>query len=241
MAGFRQAARVPARNGASLGPSSSPSATPRSPTSCRDDRRLQLLFVGINPGLWTAATQTHFAHPVNRFYPALLAAGIIERPIDPAAGMTDADREHLDLARHRHHQRRAPRHRPRRRAHRRRAPRRRRASWSPWSSGSSPGSSPWPGSPPTARRSAAGRPRSAGRRRRSAAPSCGWSRTRAASTPTRRSPRSPRRTPRPRGQPAFFSPDACLGTGPPLVEPVETAAAKAGSRPCGHLDKLDER
>ena len=56
---------------------------------------LKLLFVGINPGLWTAATQTHFAHPVNRFYPALLLAGIIERPIDPAAGMTDADREHL--------------------------------------------------------------------------------------------------------------------------------------------------
>ena len=28
---------------------------------------------------------------------------------------------------------------------------------------------------------------------------------------------------------------------PPLVEPVETAAACAGSRPCGHLDKLDER
>ena len=54
-----------------------------------------LLFVGINPGLWTAATQTHFAHPVNRFYPALLEAGIIERPIDPAAGMTDADREYL--------------------------------------------------------------------------------------------------------------------------------------------------
>ena len=47
---------------------------------------LKLLFVGINPGLWTAATQTHFAHPVNRFYPALLEAGIIERPIDPAAG-----------------------------------------------------------------------------------------------------------------------------------------------------------
>ena len=56
---------------------------------------LRLLFVGINPGLWTAATQTHFAHPGNRFYPALLRAGIIERPIDPAAGMTDADRDHL--------------------------------------------------------------------------------------------------------------------------------------------------
>ncbi len=34
---------------------------------------LKLLFVGINPGLWTAATQTHFAHPGNRFYPALRA------------------------------------------------------------------------------------------------------------------------------------------------------------------------
>jgi TDG/mug DNA glycosylase family protein len=56
---------------------------------------VRLLFVGINPGLWTAATQTHFAHPVNRFYPALLAAGILQRPVDPAAGMTDEDREHL--------------------------------------------------------------------------------------------------------------------------------------------------
>jgi double-stranded uracil-DNA glycosylase len=56
---------------------------------------LRLLFVGINPGLWTAATQTHFAHPGNRFYPALLAAGIIERPIDRGVGMTPADRTHL--------------------------------------------------------------------------------------------------------------------------------------------------
>lgn len=55
----------------------------------------RLLFVGINPGLWTAATQTHFAHPGNRFYPALLRAGIIDRQIDPAAGMTDADRAYL--------------------------------------------------------------------------------------------------------------------------------------------------
>lgn len=56
---------------------------------------VRLLFVGINPGLWTAATQTHFAHPGNRFYPALLRAGIIRRPIDPAAGMDDDDRQHL--------------------------------------------------------------------------------------------------------------------------------------------------
>ncbi|WP_193605019.1 mismatch-specific DNA-glycosylase [Nocardioides dongkuii] len=60
-----------------------------------DDPPLRLLFVGINPGLWTAATSTHFAHPGNRFYPALLRAGILERPIDPAAGMTGADRDYL--------------------------------------------------------------------------------------------------------------------------------------------------
>jgi double-stranded uracil-DNA glycosylase len=56
---------------------------------------IRLLFVGINPGLWTAATQTHFAHPGNRFYPALLAAGIIDRPIDRGRGMSDADRQAL--------------------------------------------------------------------------------------------------------------------------------------------------
>ena len=58
----------------------------------------RLLFVGINPGLWTAATQTHFARPGNRFYPALLAAGIIDHPIDPSAGMTDADRAYFRTA-----------------------------------------------------------------------------------------------------------------------------------------------
>ncbi len=56
---------------------------------------LRLLFVGINPGLWTAATQTHFAHPVNRFYPALLEAGIVEQRVDPSAGMTVEQRAAL--------------------------------------------------------------------------------------------------------------------------------------------------
>ncbi|QNG18038.1 mismatch-specific DNA-glycosylase [Rhodococcus triatomae] len=55
----------------------------------------RLLFVGINPGLWTAATGAHFARPGNRFYPALLRAGIIERPVDPSAGMSDADHDLL--------------------------------------------------------------------------------------------------------------------------------------------------
>ncbi len=60
-----------------------------------DGPDLRLLFVGINPGLWTAATQTHFASPSNRFYPALFAAGIIEEPLSASAGMTDADRARL--------------------------------------------------------------------------------------------------------------------------------------------------
>ncbi|PTR30320.1 G/U mismatch-specific uracil-DNA glycosylase [Rhodococcus sp. OK519] len=55
----------------------------------------RLLFVGINPGLWTAATGAHFARPGNRFYPALLRAGIVDRRIDPSAGMSTADRDLL--------------------------------------------------------------------------------------------------------------------------------------------------
>lgn len=56
---------------------------------------VRLAFVGINPGLWTAATQTHFAYPGNRFYPALRLAGIVDRDIDRSEGMTDDDRRHL--------------------------------------------------------------------------------------------------------------------------------------------------
>lgn len=52
-----------------------------------------LVFVGINPGLWTAATGVHFAHPGNRFYPALVEAGIIPRvPVIGEGGMPEADR-----------------------------------------------------------------------------------------------------------------------------------------------------
>jgi double-stranded uracil-DNA glycosylase len=55
----------------------------------------KLVIVGINPGLWTAAVQSHFARPGNRFYPALYAAGIVDRRIDPSSGMTDEDRDLL--------------------------------------------------------------------------------------------------------------------------------------------------
>jgi TDG/mug DNA glycosylase family protein len=56
---------------------------------------LRLLFVGINPGLWTAATGAHFARPGNRFYAALHLAGITERVFDASTGMTPADRQEL--------------------------------------------------------------------------------------------------------------------------------------------------
>ena len=55
----------------------------------------RLLFVGINPGLWTAAAQAHFARRGNRFYPALFRAGIVERVIDASDGYADDDRRHL--------------------------------------------------------------------------------------------------------------------------------------------------
>lgn len=56
-------------------------------------QRVDLMLVGINPGLWTAATNTHFAHPGNRFYPALHLAGITREPIDPKG--SDPDRAGL--------------------------------------------------------------------------------------------------------------------------------------------------
>lgn len=56
---------------------------------------VRLLFVGINPGLWTAAVQAHFGRRGNRFYPALYRAGIVDRLIDASNGFTEADRKHL--------------------------------------------------------------------------------------------------------------------------------------------------
>jgi len=44
---------------------------------------LNVLFVGINPGLYSAATHRHFARPGNRFWPALLAGGFTDRLFSP--------------------------------------------------------------------------------------------------------------------------------------------------------------
>jgi TDG/mug DNA glycosylase family protein len=44
---------------------------------------LAVLFVGINPGLYSAATGHHFARPGNRFWPALFRAGLTPRLFSP--------------------------------------------------------------------------------------------------------------------------------------------------------------
>ena len=44
----------------------------------------QVLFCGINPGLYSAATGQHFARPGNRFWPALHQSGFTERQLPPA-------------------------------------------------------------------------------------------------------------------------------------------------------------
>lgn len=58
-----------------------------------DDPRL--LFVGINPGLWTAASGAHFAHPGNRFYKALYAGGILDEVLDVRDGFDEDSRAAL--------------------------------------------------------------------------------------------------------------------------------------------------
>jgi double-stranded uracil-DNA glycosylase len=44
---------------------------------------LHVLFSGINPGLYSAATGHHFARPGNRFWPALHASGFTDRLLRP--------------------------------------------------------------------------------------------------------------------------------------------------------------
>jgi TDG/mug DNA glycosylase family protein len=52
---------------------------------------VRLVFVGINPGLMTAARQVHFGNPANRFRPALVEAGLLDPPVDGVPGMTQGD------------------------------------------------------------------------------------------------------------------------------------------------------
>lgn len=48
---------------------------------------LRVLFVGINPGLWSGAVGRHFGNPANRLWPVLQQAGFTPRRLLPS----DAD------------------------------------------------------------------------------------------------------------------------------------------------------
>lgn len=56
---------------------------------------VRLLFVAIHPGLWCAAAGVPYAHPGNRFWPALFAGGLIDHPIRVVDGISDADRDYF--------------------------------------------------------------------------------------------------------------------------------------------------
>jgi TDG/mug DNA glycosylase family protein len=44
---------------------------------------MRVLFVGINPGLYSGAVGHHFARPGNRFWPALAAGGFTDGVLSP--------------------------------------------------------------------------------------------------------------------------------------------------------------
>jgi TDG/mug DNA glycosylase family protein len=78
-------------------PAQKPRPTPTDLRAARSKRvpdviaaRLKILFVGINPGLYSAAVRHHFARPGNRFWPALQRAGQTRRLLS-----SDEERELL--------------------------------------------------------------------------------------------------------------------------------------------------
>jgi TDG/mug DNA glycosylase family protein len=53
---------------------------------------LEVVFVGINPGLWSGAVGHHFARPGNRFWKALQGSGFTERLLSPLEDATLLER-----------------------------------------------------------------------------------------------------------------------------------------------------
>lgn len=60
-----------------------------------DGSPMWMLIVGINPGLWTAAVNSPFARPGNRFWPSLYAAGLTDHLVDASTGLSAADESQL--------------------------------------------------------------------------------------------------------------------------------------------------
>ncbi|HET8525859.1 MAG TPA: G/U mismatch-specific DNA glycosylase [Actinomycetota bacterium] len=53
---------------------------------------LDVVFVGINPGLWSGAVGHHFARPGNRFWKALHGSGFTDRLLAPSEDATLLER-----------------------------------------------------------------------------------------------------------------------------------------------------
>ena len=51
---------------------------------------LEIVFVGTNPGAYSAETGHYYAHPRNRFWGAVNKSGLLDEPLD-------ATRDHLVL------------------------------------------------------------------------------------------------------------------------------------------------
>lgn len=60
-----------------------PDVLPGSPSRAASSAGLVVLFCGINPSLYSAATGYHFARPGNRFWPALHGSGFTDRRLAP--------------------------------------------------------------------------------------------------------------------------------------------------------------
>jgi TDG/mug DNA glycosylase family protein len=45
---------------------------------------LDIVFIGLNPGLYSAQVGHYFAYKQNRFWPALSASGLVPEPVGPA-------------------------------------------------------------------------------------------------------------------------------------------------------------
>src|SRR4051812_22807929 len=56
---------------------------PKKPAPALTRPNLNILFVGINPGLYTAAVGHHFARPGNRFWPAMHKGGFTDTQVSP--------------------------------------------------------------------------------------------------------------------------------------------------------------
>ena len=50
---------------------------------------MQILLVGLNPSVYSADAGVGFARPGNRFWPAILAAGLVDLPREPRRALVD--------------------------------------------------------------------------------------------------------------------------------------------------------